>query len=165
MLVIADTSPLHYLVLIDRPAILPALFGRVLIPPAVLEELQRPRTPTPVRVWMASPPTWLEIRTPSQPLVTSTLPLGAGEREAITLAPDLRADLMLMDDLEGREEAEHYGLSVMGTLRVLELAAERGLIDFPTAIAGLQATSFHLPVSLVPEMLARDADRKSRPPT
>lgn len=64
MLVIANTSPLHYLVLIDHPAILPTLFGRVLIPPAVVEELQRPHTPTAVSVWMASPPGWLEMRTP-----------------------------------------------------------------------------------------------------
>ena len=76
-----------------------------------------------------------------------------------------RADLILMDDLEAREEAEHHGLAVMGTLRVLELAAEHGLIDFPTAIMKLQATSFHLPLPLVREMLARDSDRKSRPRT
>ena len=163
MLVITDTSPLHYLVLIDHPTILPALFGRVLIPPAVAEELQRPRTPAPVRAWMGSPPAWLAVRTPCQPLVITALPLGAGERQAISLAQDLRAELLLMDDLEGREEAEHHGFAVMGALRVLELAAERGLLDFPTAITKLQATSFHLPLSLVREMLARDAARKSRP--
>jgi predicted ribonuclease YlaK len=56
MLVIADTSPLHYLVLIEHPAILPTLFERLLIPLAVVEELQRPRTQVPVRAWMASPP-------------------------------------------------------------------------------------------------------------
>jgi predicted nucleic acid-binding protein len=49
MLVITDTSPLHYLVLIDHPVIFPALFRRVLVPPAVVEELQRPRTPAPIR--------------------------------------------------------------------------------------------------------------------
>jgi predicted nucleic acid-binding protein len=165
MRVIADTSPLRYLVLVDYPAILPALFGRVLIPSAVAAELQRPRTPASVRAWIASSPPWLETRRPRQPLVTPTLLLGPGEQEAITLAQDLHADLVLMDDMEGREEAEHHGLAVMGTLRVLELAAERDLIDFPTAITKLQATSFYLPVSLVREMLARDAARKSRPPT
>jgi predicted nucleic acid-binding protein len=163
MLVITDTSPLHYLVLINHTTILPALFGRVLVPPAVLEELQRPRTPAPVRAWIGAPPAWLETRTPRQPLVTPALLLGAGEREAISLAQELRADLLLMDDLEGREEAEHHGLAVMGTLRVLELAAERGLLDFPTAITQLQATSFHLPLALVRAMLARDAARKSQP--
>ena len=163
MLVIANTSPLHYLVLIDHSDVLPILFERVLIPPAVAEELQQPRTPVPVRAWIISPPAWLAVHAPRQPLITPTLPLGAGEREAISLAQDLRADLLLMDDLDGREEAEHHGFAVMGTLRVLELAAERGLLDFPPAITKLQTTSFHLPLSLVRDMLARDTTRKSRP--
>ena len=67
---------------------------------------------------------------------------------------------MLLDDLEARVEAERCGLAVMGTLRVLELAAERGLLDFPPVIAQLAATSFHLPSQLVQDMLLRDADRK-----
>jgi predicted nucleic acid-binding protein len=62
MLVIADSSPLHYLVLIDHVTILPTLFGRVLIPPMVAEEFQRSRTPAPVRAWISSPPEWLEVR-------------------------------------------------------------------------------------------------------
>ena len=160
MLVIADTSPLHYLVLIEHTAVLPSLFGRVVIPPVVAVELQRPRTPTPVRSWMASPPAWLEIRPPRQPLVTTTLRLGAGEREALSLAQELRADLVLLDDLEAREEAARHALAVMGTLRVLELASEHGLLDFAAAITKLEATSFHMPAQLVQDMLARDAARK-----
>jgi predicted nucleic acid-binding protein len=116
MLVIADTSPLHYLVLIEHTAILPTLFEHILIPLAVSEELQRPRTPGPVRAWMASPPAWLEIPSPNQPLLTTALRLGAGEREVLSLAQELHADVVLLDDLEAREEAERYGLAVMGTL-------------------------------------------------
>ena len=160
MLVVADTSPLHYLVLIEHTAILPTLFEHVLIPPAVADELQRSRTPVPVRAWMESPPAWLEIRSPHQPLVTTALRLGAGERETLSLAQELSADLVLLDDLEARGEAERYGLAVMGTLRVLELAAERDLLDFPTAMTQLAATSFHVPPQLVQAMLARDAARK-----
>jgi predicted nucleic acid-binding protein len=160
MLVIADTSPLHYLVLIEHTAVLPTLFEHVLIPPAVAEELQRSRTPVSVRAWIESPPPWLEIRPPHQPLVPTTLRLGAGEREALSLAQELHADLVLLDDLEARAEAERHGLAVMGTLRVLELAAERGLLDFSTAMMQLAATSFHLPPQLVQDMLARDAARK-----
>jgi predicted nucleic acid-binding protein len=160
MLVIADTSPLHYLVLIEHTAILPTLFERIFIPPAVAEELQRSRTPAPVRARMESPPAWLAIRSPHQPLVPTALRLGMGEREALSLAQELHADLALSDDLEARAEAEHHGLAVMGTLRVLELAAERGWLDFPTAITQLAATSFHLPPQLVQEMLARDTARK-----
>jgi hypothetical protein len=48
----------------------------------------------------------------------------------------------------------------MGTLRVLELAAERGLLDLPTAIAKLQTTSFYAPAAIIREMLARDTARK-----
>ena len=100
------------------------------------------------------------MRVPQQPLVTTTLRLGAGEHEALSLAQELRADLLLLDDLEAREEAERRALAVMGTLRVLELAAERGLLDFAAAIAKLQATSFHMPAQLVQHMLTRDAARK-----
>ena len=160
MLVIADTSPLHYLVLIERTAILPSLFGHVVIPPVVAEELQHSRTPAPVRAWMTSPPAWLEMRPPCQPLVTLTLRLGAGEHEALSLARELHADLLLLDDLEAREEAERYAFAVMGTLRVLELASERGLLNFAAAITKLKATSFHMPAQLVQDMLARDAARK-----
>jgi predicted nucleic acid-binding protein len=118
MLVVADSSPLHYLVLIDSTAILPTLFGRMLIPPMVAEELQRSRTPAPVRAWMASPPEWLEIRLPHQRPAAVLLRLGAGEREAIVLAQEVHATLLLMDDMEGRGEAERRAFSVVGTPRL-----------------------------------------------
>jgi len=60
MLVVADSSPLHYLVLIEAIEVLPALYSRVIAPPAVMEELSHPRTPHAVRVWIAQPPAWLE---------------------------------------------------------------------------------------------------------
>ena len=97
-------------------------------------ELQRPRMPVPVRAWMASPPVWLELRPPRPALVTTAIRLGAGEREALSLAQELHAALLLLDDLEACEEAERHAFAVMGTLRVLELASERGLPDFPAAI-------------------------------
>jgi len=56
MLVIADASPLHYLILLESTDILPVLFGRIVIPRAVAEELQHRQTPAVVRVWMATPP-------------------------------------------------------------------------------------------------------------
>jgi predicted nucleic acid-binding protein len=61
---------------------------------------------------------------------------------------------------EAREEVERHALAVMGTLRVLELASERGLLDFSAVIMKLEATSFHMPAQLVQHMLARDATRK-----
>jgi predicted nucleic acid-binding protein len=166
MRVIADTSPLHYLVLIEHTAILPVLFGRMLIPRAVAEELQHPRTPASVRAWISSPPEWLEVHAPRQLQEAMQLfpRLGAGEQAAIALVQEVHANLLLIDDLEGRETAERLSLAVMGTLRVLELAAERGLLDLPTTITRLQATSFYTPANLVQALLARDAVRKASLP-
>jgi predicted nucleic acid-binding protein len=98
MLVIADASPLHYLILIASTAILPALFDRLVIPRAVAAELQHPQTPTAVRVWMATTPTWLDIQDLGKAPDASLSHLVGGEQEAITLAQALHTDLLLMDE-------------------------------------------------------------------
>ena len=53
MIVVADASPLRYLVLIGVADILPALYGRVLTSPSVIRELGQPHTTETVRRWMA----------------------------------------------------------------------------------------------------------------
>jgi predicted nucleic acid-binding protein len=68
MLIVADTSPLNYLVLIGRVELLRELYGRVTIPEAVLTELQGEKAPDAVKQWIASRPEWLEVRTLSGPL-------------------------------------------------------------------------------------------------
>ena len=55
MIVVADTSPINYLVSINEIAVLPKLYGTVIIPPAVRDELSRDRAPEIVRRWIASP--------------------------------------------------------------------------------------------------------------
>ena len=62
MIVVADTSPVNYLVLIDEIDLLPIIFGKVLIPEAVMEELQHPRTPPKVRQWIVNLASWIEVR-------------------------------------------------------------------------------------------------------
>jgi predicted nucleic acid-binding protein len=147
MLVVADTSPIHYLILIEREAILPALYGQVAIPPAVLADLQQPRTPALVRAWVAHYPAWLEVRQPRQALDAAQFPqLGAGEREAIALAQELQASLLLFDDADGRAEAERRALIATGTLGILEAAAIQGQIDLPSALTRLQATTFRVKI-------------------
>jgi predicted nucleic acid-binding protein len=86
--------------------------------------------------------------------------LDAGEREAILLAQELEAALLLVDEREARREAEHRALTTMGTLRVLELAAEQGLVDLPTVLSQLQAARFYVTQEMVQELLARDSRRK-----
>lgn len=68
MLVVSDTSPINYLVLLQQDSLLPALYGRVVIPPAVHEELQRVHSPAAVRQWAAQPPARLTVQRPQQPL-------------------------------------------------------------------------------------------------
>jgi hypothetical protein len=159
MRVVADATPLRYLIVIEAVAVLPGLYDRLVIPAMVAEELQRPRTPLPVRQWMASPPAWLDIRVPPRPPAPALGRLGAGEREAIVLAETLPADLLVMDDWDGREAARQRGLRVVGTLGVLDAAAARRLIVLPDALARLQATNFRLPPAVVAMLLARDAER------
>jgi len=91
MIVIADTTPLNPLILIDQASILEALYARVIAPAAVLSELQAQGTPPKVMAWISHRPAWLEV----DPRVFAPDPalahLDAGERDAIILAQDLRA--------------------------------------------------------------------------
>jgi predicted nucleic acid-binding protein len=64
MFVVADTSPINYLILIHQEHLLPLLYERVIIPPAVCGELQHHHTPTVVRQWVAHPPAWFSVEQP-----------------------------------------------------------------------------------------------------
>src|ERR1044071_4692604 len=100
MIVIADTSPINYLVLIHEAELLPRLFGHVFIPPAVWEELNDPDTPAPVRDWLTQAPSWLQVHPLHSPPDPELEYLDDGEREAIALAVELHAD-----ELIARKEA------------------------------------------------------------
>jgi len=84
MIIVADTSPLNYFVLIREIELLPGLFGQVIIPHAVWAELHAPGAPVVVREWADSAPSWLEVRTAS--FIDPAIKLGLGEAEAICLA-------------------------------------------------------------------------------
>jgi len=82
------------------------------------------------------------------------LPDGLGEREAICLAVELRADILFADDKRARRSAESFGLKVTGTLGVLSLAAERGLVDLADTVGRLRQTNFHVSEDLLNALLA-----------
>ena len=92
MIVVADTSPINYLILIGGIEILTKMYGKVVIPHAVCEELLRPSAPETVRNWTRHPPDWLEVRTPVHAPDTTLATLDPGERDAILLAAELSAD-------------------------------------------------------------------------
>jgi predicted nucleic acid-binding protein len=128
MIVVSDTTPLNYLILAESAYVLPALFGRVHAPRAVIQELAHPRSPEAVRQWADSPPEWLTIQEPTS--LDPSLNLGPGETAAIALALELKADWVLIDERKGTREAEKRGLRAVGTLAILEEAGARDLVDY-----------------------------------
>jgi predicted nucleic acid-binding protein len=162
MIVIADTSPLHYFILLEHAEVLSKLYGRVIIPEAVVRELQALKTPDPVRQWMMSPPDWLEVRQVVVPADLALAKLDAGEREAIALAEALRADALLLDERAGRREAERRKIRVIGTVRILDDAADAGLLNMPEALKRLQRFGFYLDDKLLQFLLARHSERERR---
>ncbi len=159
--VVADTSPLSYLALIDQIEVLRLLYGRVLVPPEVLSELSSSGAPPAVAHWVSSQPAWLDVRAPRGGASDAPLlRIGPGERAAILLSEEEPAVLLLIDDAAGRAEASRRGIPVTGTLGVLRTAALRGLLDLPTALTSLTATNFRVSVRLVEELLAEDARRR-----
>jgi predicted nucleic acid-binding protein len=153
--VVADTGPLHYLVLIHQIELLPLLFAGVAILQIVRDELDRPTTPTAVRTWIGSPPPWLSV-VPGPLADVDTIPaaLDDGERAAIALAVSLSAELLLMDDRAGVAVARARGLAVTGTLGLLDRAARRGLVDLAVAFDALKTTNFHTRQALLDMILA-----------
>jgi predicted nucleic acid-binding protein len=150
VIVVADTSPINYLILINEIDILQKMYGTVVVPPTVLEELQSPSTPVRVREWLGDLPPWFQIRAPFSPADGSLANLDPGEREAITLASELHADQLIVDEREGRNAALQRGIPVIGTLGVLREAATLELLNIHKAIQLLKVTSFYVS----PEVLA-----------
>jgi predicted nucleic acid-binding protein len=140
--VVADTSPLFYLLSIGSIDLLPHVFVRALVPDAVQKELCHPTAPELVRDWAADLPGWVDVR-PVNPIADVTLdPLGVGERAAITLALSVHADLILIDERKGTAVALKKGFEATGTLGILRLAARRGFVDLADAFARLKRTNF-----------------------
>jgi predicted nucleic acid-binding protein len=65
MIVVADTSPINYLLVIQEIDVLPKMYGQVVVPRTVQQELQQRVAPEVVRAWINSAPSWLEVRTPN----------------------------------------------------------------------------------------------------
>ncbi len=162
MIVVADTSPINYLVLIDAIGVLPELYENVVVPNAVFAELQAAETPEKVREWVKVFPPWFDVRQAAVLLDSELSELDVGEREAIALAEELNADALIVDERAGREQARKRGIFIIGTLGILNSAAEKGLIDLPDTLEKLQQTSFRVSEKLISDLLEHDTDRKQR---
>ena len=151
MLVVADSSPLIVMINIGHIDVLPTLFGQVIIPPEVSAELHQSNRPRVVQDFVASCPAWLLERAPAA--IEPIPALHAGELAAISLAQELRADLLLIDDVRGRTAAADRHIPFTGTIGVLELAADQGLLDLQDAFARVKKTDFSISHDLLEERL------------
>ena len=153
-IVIADAGPLIALAGIELLEVLQNLFGRVIIPDAVRKECTAKEGRDAERIETAISAGWLVLQAPGPeaPGIPLTPSLGPGESEAIALAMgDPKARLLILDDRLARRYALRRGLSLIGTVRVLGLAEERGLIESAAhCIEGMAANGYRIS----PELLA-----------
>jgi predicted nucleic acid-binding protein len=118
-------------------------------------EMQHPEAPPEVSAWASAPPAWLEAIQVRQLDASLAAELGAGEREAISLALEVHADVLLIDERAGRLEATARHIQVAGTLAVLLEASLRGYFDLPQAMKQLRQFGFRASRSIEASMLAR----------
>lgn len=127
MTFVSDTSPITNLAAIAHLNLLNQLYGTILIPEAVYEELTRFDVPGSVEVQTLS---WIETVTVvnTELVVQLESELDPGEAAAIALAVERKATLLMLDERRGVQVAARYGLRVQGVLGVLLRAKDRGLI-------------------------------------
>ena len=159
MIVVSDSSPLIALARIQKLRLLSDLFGRVLIPAEVHQEvaIRGHGLPGAAEVQRAD---WIEqVKSDVEPepaLERACEGLGAGERGTIFVAKALPADIALIDELKARRVAREAGISVLGCLGILEAAARKGMVsDLRGAYLELLLQGIHFDIRLLQESLTR----------
>ncbi len=129
MIVISNTSPIINLAAIGRLDLLNSLYGKLIIPQAVFLEITNVDE-TKAGAKEVKNADWIESRIPTNHALVATLKseLDEGEAEAISLADELKADLLLLDERLGRTVARRLGIRFIGLLGVLVKAKDKGLI-------------------------------------
>ncbi|HEY9604110.1 MAG TPA: DUF3368 domain-containing protein [Allocoleopsis sp.] len=155
MIVVASTSSIYYLLLIGEIDVLPQLFERAIVPQAVCNELKAQDVPIQLQNWIAQPPAWLEIQSVVNEPDTNLDCLYPDEQEAIQLAEQLSANLLVLETKVARQIAVARGFKVTSLLGLLIEAARENCISLPTAVERLQRTSFRASPSLLQSLLAR----------
>jgi uncharacterized protein len=121
-IIIADSSPLISLAIIEQLELLPQLYQRVLLPPAVWDEVTVQGVGLP-GANAVSKITWIEIQTPQASLLEPlSILVDRGEAEAIALAQSIPDSIVLLDDAQARRVAERLGIRRIGTLGILRRA-------------------------------------------
>lgn len=127
--VVSDTSPLRALDHLKLTWLLQSLYGEVLIPPAVAQELQDPASALPPLDWRSVPGVTVRAPVDKKRVEDLTQTLDQGEAEAICLGLEVRASALLVDERAARAVAASLGLRPVGVLAVLVRAKELGHIS------------------------------------
>lgn len=150
MIVVSDTTPLISLLKINRLDLLEKLFGKVLIPVAVFDELTVDKR-FELEAKQIREKQFIIVRTiknlESVSILKRATGLDQGESEAIVLTDELKADLLLMDEAKGRSVSTQIGLKVMGTIGILMAAYEEQELtsdEVRKCIDGLQRAGRHI---------------------
>ena len=127
MIVVSDTSPILSLALIGRLELLRDLYGTILIPEAVRSEIVATKQSGAREIGSAN---WIVARPIEHDIVLKLLlrEVDQGEAEAIGLALQSKADVLLIDERKARQLAAYLELGVVGLLDVLQEAKQRHLI-------------------------------------
>jgi predicted nucleic acid-binding protein len=158
VIVISDTSAITNLAAIGHLQLLPQLYNQVTIPEAVYRELVDIDPPVPGTLEVQTS-CWLEVRQVANRKVVERLQnevrLDPGESEAIALALDLGAELLLIDERRGRAEANRLGLRITGLLGILIEAKQRNLIVAvkPLMDALIATSEFRVSLTLYTQIL------------
>lgn len=129
MIVVSDASPLLNLAIIGQLALLPDLYSEVIIPQAVYDEIVVMGRDMPGASDVRDAQWIVTRKVENRPLITALrLQLDYGEAEAIALADELKADLLLVDERKARLVASQFGLKFTGLLGVLVEARQKGKI-------------------------------------
>lgn len=129
MIIVSNTSPISNLAKVERLSLMQKIYGRILIPYAVLGELLDERAGETV-VTAVQSATWLEIYSVQNQQLVGELRtrVNVGEAEAIVLAVEVGASRLLIDERLGRQVAKDFGLKITGVLGILLLAKRQNLI-------------------------------------
>ena len=150
MRVVVNTSPLIALERIGQLELLKRMYGVVVRPRSVLDELNAGRGTYDLSPLLEHAD-WI-VTEPDPPEMVLRRELGAGETAAIALAVRTQADLVILDDLQARLVAQTQGLAITGTLGVLIAAQQAGyLSDVKEAFRRLQDAGFRIPIALKEE--------------
>jgi hypothetical protein len=160
MIAVINASPLISLALIDQIDLLQKIFTSVYVPGHVYQEVVDEETQRP-GANIIRQAVWLKVIPINDEITTGILSyqLDRGEAEVIALGCEMKADLLIIDELKGRKIARHLGLNVSGTLGILLMARELKLIpDIKPCIDQLIAKGIWISEKLYNQVLKMEKE-------